>query len=378
MTYIWAEYIWLDSNNNYRSKTKIMENVRVMSLRETLADDNKPHDKVKVVNPSSNNNQCPSIEPSPLRSCFNLELYPDWNYDGSSTGQAEGRDSEVLVKPVKVVADPFRRGYNDYICVLVLCDTWLPNGEPHPNNTRVKCQEATDKANVEALFGLEQEFFLVKNGHPLSAAIQKKQFPKPQGPYYCSVGADNSFGRKIVESALENCVYAGLAITGMNAEVAPSQWELQVCAQDTDAADQLHLLRYILNRTAEDSGVSVDLEPKPFLGDWNGSGCHANYSTKEMRQPGGYVVILEAIKKLEMAHEEHMAVYGSDNHLRLSGLHETADMHTFSYGVANRGASIRIPRETERLGYGYLEDRRPSSNMDPYLVIRKLVETTTN
>ena len=178
MTYIWAEYIWLDSNNNYRSKTKIMENVRVMSLRETLADDNKPHDKVKVVNPSSNNNQCPSIEPSPLRSCFNLELYPDWNYDGSSTGQAEGRDSEVLVKPVKVVADPFRRGYNDYICVLVLCDTWLPNGEPHPNNTRVKCQEATDKANVEALFGLEQEFFLVKNGHPLSAAIQKKQVPK--------------------------------------------------------------------------------------------------------------------------------------------------------------------------------------------------------
>lgn len=334
-----AEYIWLDSVNNYRSKTKIINKL-----------------EGEYLNPN---------------------LYSDWNYDGSSTGQAVGHDSEVIIRPVKVVNDPFRRN-NYYKCVLVLCDTWLPNGEPHPTNTRVICNKVTSDAHVEAMFGFEQEFFLVKDGNPLCMSENPYQFPKPQGQYYCSVGAQNSFGREIVDKSLDNCLYANLDITGMNAEVAPAQWELQVCAMDIDAGDQLHLLRYILLKTAEYFGVSIDLEPKPFKGNWNGSGCHANYSTKEMREVGGYQVILEAIEKLKVAHKQHMDVYGKDNHLRLTGEHETADIHTFSYGVADRGASIRIPRETEKLGYGYLEDRRPASNMDPYQVIRKLIETTTN
>ena len=326
-----AEYIWIDAFGNTRSKTRVLKSGQV--------------------------------------------VYPDWNYDGSSTGQADGKDSEVIVKPVKVVPDPFRNSETD---VLVLCDTWLPDGTPHPTNTREGCIRSTTVADSDTMFGFEQEFFLVNDGKPISVVECPNSFPKPQGDYYCAVGASNSFGRRVVEAALNNCLTAKLDITGMNAEVAPAQWELQVCARDTDAADQLHILRYILNKTAEAYGYDVDISPKPFKGDWNGSGCHANYSTKAMREPGGYQVILKAIEALEAQHHEHMKVYGVDNHLRLTGLHETADFNTFSYGVANRGASIRIPRETERLGYGYLEDRRPSSNMDPYLVVKQIVDTTVN
>ncbi len=332
-----VEYIWLDAYDKLRSKTRIT-NIDYQN---------------------------------------NVKNLPEWNYDGSSTGQASGNNSEVIIKPVKSIKDPFRRNnYKNMDHLLVLCDTWNPDGTPHITNKRVKCLEVTNKANSDALFGFEQEFFLIKNNNPLCMSINSSTLPSPQGQYYCSVGANNSFGRNIIEAALENCIYAGLDITGMNAEVAPSQWELQLCAKDTDAADQLYLLRYILEKTAEDFNVNIDFEPKPFLGDWNGSGCHTNFSTRKMREEGGYSLILDAIKKLEKKHNEHMCVYGLNNHLRLTGLHETADINNFSYGVADRGASIRIPSETKRLGYGYLEDRRPSSNMNPYEVIRKIIETT--
>ena len=339
-----AEYIWLDINGECRGKTRVLPKL-------TLIDDN----------------------PSKL-----VGKLPDWNYDGSSTGQAEGRDSEVVIKPVKVVNDPFHitESTENIKHVLVLCDTWLSNGDPHPSNTRHDCYFKTEQAKAEALFGFEQEFFIVRDGNPISSLEKPGNFPKPQGRYYCGIGGSNSFGRKVVEEAFYNCLSAGLDITGMNAEVAPAQWEIQVCGQDTDAGDQLHLLRYILAKTAEKYGHDIDLHPKPFMGDWNGSGCHTNYSTRLMRTDGGYHVILDAIRKLEKRHQDHIEVYGDDNHLRMTGQHETADIGTFSYGVANRGASIRIPRETFRLGHGYLEDRRPSSNMDPYLVISKIIKTT--
>jgi len=197
-----------------------------------------------------------------------------------------------------------------------------------------------------------------------------------QGDYYCGSGANNAIGRDCVESAFKRCILAGIHVTGMNAEVAPSQWEIQVCAKGIAAADQLIMTRYILNRTAEMYGLWVNYEPKPMKGNWNGSGCHVNFSTKKMRSDGGYSSIFEAVKKLEKDHEKHMKHYGKGNEERMTGEHETSSMETFSYGVADRGASIRIPNDTKRLGKGYFEDRRPASNMDPYLVTSLILETS--
>lgn len=132
----------------------------------------------------------------------------------------------------------------------------------------------------------------------------------------------------------------------------------------------------MLQRVCEDFGVIVSFDPKPISGDWNGSGCHSNFSTETMRQPGGYKAIIDAIEKLGKRHAEHIAAYGEGNERRLTGRHETANMNTFSYGVANRGASIRIPRDAERNGCGYFEDRRPASNCDPYVVTSMIFETT--
>ena len=344
------EYVWIDGYGTYRSKTKVV----------------KSPDAVAEY------------------------LDPIWNYDGSSTNQAAGSDSEVLIRPRVYFPDPFRRlPLKEYDSTttekpeellercsnrIVLCDTWLPSGEPHPTNTRVAASKVFERyADQEAMFGIEQEFFLYKDGKPLG--FPAKGYPEPQRDYYCGVGASNAFGRDCVEKALDNFLYAGLNITGLNAEVAPGQWEFQVCTRGIDAADQLIMLRYILNRTAEEFGYDVVYHPKPLSGDWNGSGCHTNFSTKCMREAGGMEHITSAIHKLEEKHLEHIEAYGIDNKLRLSGHHETAHWSKFSYGVANRGASIRIPRSTEADGCGYFEDRRPASNMDPYVVTSKILQT---
>jgi len=335
------EYIWLDHDNNFRSKTKV-ENI------------------LKTID----------------------DIIPGfWNYDGSSTSQANGNDSEVYIKPCSIYPDPFRPNGSNY---LVLCDTWLPNNEPHPDNNRVKAKKIFDKEEVkeeQPMFGIEQEFFFYDLKSKLPLGLFKKNtdiegFLGPQGPYYCGVGAGKVFGRKIAEKVLENALKCRLNITGLNFEVAPGQCELQLCEKGLKAADDLMLLRYLLVRTAEDFNVGIELHPKPVKGDWNGSGCHTNYSTKSMRENGGMKHIMEAIKKLELKHKEHILVYGKDNDQRLTGKHETASVDKFSYGVADRGSSIRIPRFTDRDGKGYLEDRRPASNMDPYLVTSKIVETT--
>jgi len=301
---------------------------------------------------------------------------PIWNYDGSSTYQAEGCNSDTYLHPIAMYPDPFRRGPNK----LILCETYKYNKQPTETNHRKLCAEVMEKAkDVEPWFGLEQEYTMLdQDGHPFG--WPKNGFPGPQGPYYCGVGANKVYGRDVVEAHYRACLYAGINISGTNAEVMPAQWEFQVGPTEGIAmGDDLWLSRFLLYRVAEDFGVVISLDPKPMKGDWNGAGCHSNFSTIPMRKPGGIKAIEEAIDRLSKHHIRHIKAYdpqeGKDNERRLTGAHETSSIHDFSAGVANRGCSIRIPREVAEKGYGYMEDRRPSSNCDPYQVTRVMVQT---
>uniref|UniRef100_A0A804NVU9 glutamine synthetase n=1 Tax=Zea mays TaxID=4577 RepID=A0A804NVU9_MAIZE len=226
-------------------------------------------------------------------------------------------------------------------------------------------------------YGIEQEYTLLQKDTNWPLGWPIGGFPGPQGPYYCGIGAEKSFGRDIVDAHYKACLYAGINISGINGEVMPGQWEFQVGPSvGISSGDQVWVARYILERITEIAGVVVTFDPKPIPGDWNGAGAHTNYSTESMRKEGGYEVIKAAIEKLKLRHKEHIAAYGEGNERRLTGRHETADINTFSWGVANRGASVRVGRETEQNGKGYFEDRRPASNMDPYVVTSMIAETT--
>ncbi len=296
---------------------------------------------------------------------------PDWAFDGSSTRQAEGKSSDCILKPVRVVPDPIRGEPH----VLVLCEVLNPDGTVHASNKRAHLRDVAEKnASHDPWFGIEQEYTLYKGVRPLG--FPPDGFPHPQGRYYCGVGSDEVFGRPVVERHLDVCLRAGFKISGINAEVMPGQWEFQVGPLGPlEVADQLWLARWILYRVGEEFGVNAKLDPKPVTGDWNGAGAHTNFSTREMREPGGLRAIDEACRKLGAKHAEHIAVYGAGNEARLTGLHETCSINEFRYGVSDRGASIRIPVYTARDGRGYLEDRRPAANMDPYQVCAKLMET---
>merc|ERR1739848_95232 len=301
---------------------------------------------------------------------------PIWNFDGSSTDQAEGSNSDVYLHPVALYRDPFRLGNNK----LVLCETYKYNKKPTSTNMRHSCIEAMDKATDQhPWFGMEQEYTLLDvDRHPLG--WPKNGYPGPQGPYYCGVGAGKVYGRDVVEAHYRACLYAGIRVSGENAEVMPAQWECQVGpTEGIHMGDDLWVARYLLHKVAEEFNVVVTFDPKPMVGDWNGAGAHTNFSTEAMRKPGGMKVIESAIDKLSKRHVKHIQAYdpneGKDNERRLTGLHETSSIHDFSAGVANRGCSIRIPRDVAEQGYGYLEDRRPSSNCDPYSVTRTIVET---
>lgn len=301
---------------------------------------------------------------------------PIWNYDGSSTGQAPGANSEVLIRPCAIFPDPFRRGDN----ILVLCDTILPKSHaPLPSNTRAPAKAVFDqKLDEEPWFGIEQEYTLMNklNTKPLGFP-EGGGYPAPQGPYYCGAGYDSAIGRLVADSHFKACLYSGVKIAGINAEVMPGQWEYQIGpSTGIDSGDHMWMSRYLMFRVCEMLGCNVTFDPKPASGDWNGAGCHTNYSTKVMRAPGGYAQIIEAVEKLGKKHDEHMKVYGEGNERRMTGEHETAKIDEFTYGVANRGASVRIPTDAEVAGCGYFEDRRPASNMDPYVVTSKIFHTT--
>jgi len=301
---------------------------------------------------------------------------PVWNFDGSSTGQAEGSNSDVFLSPVALFKDPFRRGKNK----LLLCETYKYNMQPTETNHRYTCKRVMEKAKEEVpWFGIEQEYTLLDmDKHPFG--WPKGGYPGPQGPYYCGVGANRVYGRDIVEAHYRACMFAGIKICGTNAEVMPAQWEYQVgTCEGIEMGDHLWMSRFILHRVAEDFGVVASFDPKPMPGDWNGAGAHTNFSTESMRRDGGIKHIEQSIERMGKRHMEHIRAYdpkeGRDNERRLTGMHETSSIHDFSAGVANRGASIRIPRQVGVDGKGYLEDRRPSSNCDPYRVTEVLIRT---
>jgi glutamine synthetase len=311
-----AEYIWIGGNGELRSKTRVL----------------------------------PSIT--------HIVDIPNWNYDGSSTNQASTENSEVDLIPVRLYKNPLMQGW------LVLCETYV-NNQPHPTNHR-HAAELMFTPSEESWFGLEQEYFMVN----------PEWVERPST--YCGIGHKYPVERRIAEEHLQACLYAGLTVSGLNAEVAQCQWEFQIgpCV-GIDASDQLYIARFLLERIAESYGVTISYHPKPRE-DVNGSGCHTNFSTRTMREPDGLTTIYKCMEKLEQKHKEHMLVYGKDNEERLTGFHETASYENFSYGVGTRNTSIRIGNQTVREAKGYFEDRRPAANMDPYLVTAKLYDTCVN
>ena len=295
-----------------------------------------------------------------------------WGFDGSSTNQAPGEDSDCVLRPIRMIQDPFRPPGS----LLALCEVLDARMRPHTTNKRhITREHAVSFGHHDCWFGLEQEYTLMKEGRPLG--FPRIGYPAPQGQYYCSVGSANSFGREIVEEHLHLCMKSGLKISGVNAEVMPGQWEFQIGPLGPlEVGDQLWLARYILERVAEKHGVTVSWDPKPIKGDWNGAGCHSNFSTKQMREVQGvYLIAPIALQDAFTANPaEIQEVYGHDIKSRLTGDHETCSYKEFRWGVSDRGASIRIPWQVNVDQVGYIEDRRPNANCDPYRVTSYLME----
>lgn len=330
MQYLKFEYIWLDGYTpepNLRSKTKVLSAAEFDGTPEGL---------------------------------------PVWSFDGSSTQQAEGRHSDCLLKPVRVVPDPAREN-----AFLVMSEVLNPDGTPHVSNTRAHIADD----DVDFWFGYEQEYVLMQSGRPIG--FPEAGYPEPQGRYYCSVGYEYAAGRSVVEEHLNQCLAAGLMVTGINAEVLLGQWEFQLFGKGPKrASDDLWLARYLLYRVAEGHKLQVALHPKPVKGDWNGSGMHTNFSNREMREVGGEALMTSICESFRHVHHDHINVYGSGNDQRLTGLHETQQIGSFSYGVSDRGASIRIPVSVPANDWkGYLEDRRPAASADPYRVAARIMQT---
>ncbi len=297
---------------------------------------------------------------------------PIWGFDGSSTNQAPGENSDCVLKPVFTCMDPLRGGDN----ILVLNEVLLPETmEPHTTNHRSEAVAAYEKyKDQEPWFGMEQEYTFFKENRPLGWPVEG--YPAPQGPYYCGVGAIEIAGRDIVEAHTTACIDAGLHISGTNAEVMLGQWEFQIGPVDSVAiGDEIWMARYLLYRVSEDFGVDASIAAKPIKGDWNGAGMHTNFSTKAMRE--SYDAIIAACEALggPGKPEQHIEGYGFGTEDRLTGLHETAHFTEYKYGVSDRGASVRIPWQVAQDKKGYIEDRRPNANADPYIVSKLMTET---
>lgn len=329
------EYVWIDKNGHYRSKCKIVDK---------------------------------NIE--------NIRQVDIWNFDGSSTGQNTSiEDTEIYLNPIRLFNDPFRGDEHK----MVLCECLDRHYKPISSNHYSKASNIFKKmTNLEPWFGMEQEYFIIDPKTDLPIGFQSVV---EQGNHYCGSGSFNVFGRQFAEYHLRSCLYANVNICGINAEVAPGQWEFQIgICEGIEMGDHLHMARYILYRCAEMCNIKVTLEPKPLKGNnWNGSGCHTNFSTIKMRngtqKNAGVYFIKKAIKKLHANHDKHMAQYGTGNEYRMSGQCETAKFDEFTWSIGGRNVSVRVTNETVLYKKGYFEDRRPSSNCDPYLVSSLIFET---
>lgn len=309
-----CEYIWIDGKGSICSKTRV-------------------------------------IRPKP----YDLTQVPEWNYDASSTYQASSDgNTEGILKPVLVLEDPLRI-VDGFKRLLILCETYDSEGNPLKCNYRTEANKIFN-ANLEEIpwFGLEQEYFIHFKDHSDTGMS-----------HYCSTNT-HSVTRKIVEEHLNACLKAGIKISGLNAEVAPNQWEFQIGpCEGIIAGDHLIVARYLLEKICEKYDAHVNYNPKPNSV-WNGSGCHINFSTENSRGPDGMEYLKKYIVSLEKEHKNTLTHYGENNHLRLTGLHETSSIDKFSSGIGTRNTSIRIPTQVAKDGSGYLEDRRPAANIDPY------------
>ena len=316
-----CEYIWIGGNGEIRSKTRILPGFYY------------PND---------------------------INFFPEWNYDGSSTGQANSNgNTEVILKPCAYFKDPLTTNKNNR-AYIVLCDTYIDENNHHPTNFRYNASKIFDLGEEEEpWFGLEQEYFM--------CGIDTKKNLRDDNvcPHYCGI-TENYDETQIAKKHLEVCLEAGILISGINSEVSRFQWEFQIGpALGIQAADQLIVARYFLQKVAEQYNVSIDYHPKPNP-NINGSGCHINFSTFESRSDNGIDAINRYINLLEAKHCEHIKEYGEFNHMRLTGKHETSSIENFSWGIGTRNTSIRIPNQTAKDNRGYFEDRRPASNIDPY------------
>jgi glutamine synthetase len=319
------EYIWLDAYGSLRSKNRVLQNFSII-------EDN----------------------------------IPEWSFDGSSTGQANGDFSDIILKPFRAYKNPFIKYAESY---LVMCGCYDNNYNPINSNTREECYIYSDNDKEGFLFGIEQEYVIYDKFISRPYSWNNLSYVCNDSIHYCSVGGDRAFGRQIVEEHLQLCLEAGLKIGGTNAEVMASQWEFQIGpCNPVEVSDQLWIARYILQRVAEKYSCYISFEPKPVGPDMPGSGAHTNFSTYKMRHENNIDNFYDACEKLKLTHKDCIAVYGKDNHLRLTGKNETNHIDNFSYGIGDRNASIRIPLHVANSKRGYLEDRRPAANMDPYLV----------
>jgi glutamine synthetase len=332
------EYIWFDSNGVFRSKTRVLFVNNISTIRQI----------------------------------------PKWNYDGSSTnqlGNENNSNTEIILVPCAFYKCPFRRNINKN-SYIVLCELYNIDGNPHIDNKRFEANKIFEKdQDHHPWYGYEQEYFITSdtNANIFSKNVNNENFT--QGQFYCANGTENIIHREFVDVHMEHCIYAGLRLCGSNAEVAPAQWEFQIGPlEGIESCDQLWVARFILVRLSEKYGYNISFHPKLFK-TYNGSGCHTNFSTVETREKGGYYVIVDSMPKFEKNHNKHMEVYGKFNNLRLTGIHETAHINDFSWGVGTRHTSIRIGNDVKINNEGYFEDRRPASNMEPYDVASMILET---
>lgn len=340
-----AVYIWLDIKNNVRSKTRYIP-----------------------MTPS----ELGRINGSYYSSYDNVsKIFPDWDYDGSSCGIASTEDSEIILKPFRyfIVNHVFNKPHyldkKECVRCIVMCESYTKK-EPALSNYRDNAVKVfNSKKDSKPWFGFELEFYMLS---------RDKRLVVEQSDNYCSVGAGKAYQRDFIETVINKCFLLGMNITGYNFEVGPGQAEIQLLGEGIEACDNLFLLKYVLLRVSEDFDVDLSFHPKPFP-KLNGSGCHINFSTEETRGENGLDAIYRYISNLEKTHIDAVdKSYGDMNSMRLTGKHETSSIDRFTFGVGDRTASIRIPNRVIDAKSGYFEDRRPASNINPYLATMFLME----